>query len=99
MHTSDHELRLSLVIGHPFGIFSCSGLQFECTTDGCEYRYVETSEEYKRLREERKKLFCGTVMDVGKRGCTCGRATKEEVADLRREADEMARDINCVKED
>lgn len=91
MHT--HRLRLSLMIGHPFGLFECAGLQYECGIDGCKYRELETREEFERRRPERKEMFCGSVFTVARRGCTCGRATEQEIADFRREAQRF--DINA----
>lgn len=96
MHT--HVLQLSLVIGHPFGIFDCAGLQWECVKDGCEYRKLETREEFESRRLERESVFCGSLPAVMRRGCTCGRATEQEIADLRQEADEAALDINRKEE-
>lgn len=90
MHTRDHPLRLTLVIGHPVRIFGCSGLQYECAEDGCVWHELESLETFKRRKAERVELFCGTVIEVSRHGCTCGMATTQEIEDLRREADEAA---------
>ena len=78
----DHDLELSLVVGHPFGLFDCAGLQYECTVDGCEYRELETHEKYEERKLERQQMFCGSVFAVARRGCTCGRATEQEIEDM-----------------
>lgn len=85
-----HKLRLQLVVGHPVRIFGCAGFCLECEHEGCNYRALSTIAEMEKMKEG----FCGTAIQVLKRGyCTCGRATDEEISAERAETEQNARQL------